>query len=108
MCCCWTPPFEGVTDSPHLGVQAENMVHQTEKQLEEFDEKVPEATKEKVKGSLEGLKTALTQDRVAELQPLMDTLQVPLLALYEIFFCYTAPILERYNVKAVVLKDTSL
>lgn len=52
------------------------MVYQTEKQLKEFEDKLPQEVKDKVRGSLDPLKTALAQDRVDDLQPLMDRLQV--------------------------------
>lgn len=53
------------------------MVYQTEKQLKEFDDKLPADVKDKVKGALEPLKKAVNEDRTDDLQPLMDALQVP-------------------------------
>eukprot|EP00668_Euglena_longa_P016044 GGOE01020243.1.p1 GENE.GGOE01020243.1~~GGOE01020243.1.p1 ORF type:complete len:787 (-),score=244.58 GGOE01020243.1:376-2685(-) len=69
--------------------QAEHMVYQTEKQLKEFDAKLPQEVKDKVKGSLEPLKTALAQDRVDDLQPLMDKLQEDMMSMGQAM--YSAP-----------------
>eukprot|EP00669_Euglena_mutabilis_P006199 TRINITY_DN189_c0_g1_i2.p1 TRINITY_DN189_c0_g1~~TRINITY_DN189_c0_g1_i2.p1 ORF type:complete len:809 (+),score=307.34 TRINITY_DN189_c0_g1_i2:31-2457(+) len=61
--------------------QAENMVYQTEKQLKEFDDKLPADVKDKVKGALEPLKKAVNEDRTDDLQPLMDALQEQLMGM---------------------------
>lgn len=61
--------------------QAENMVYQTEKQLKEFDEKLPQDVKDRVKTALAPLKTAVTENRTSDLQPLMDKLQEELMSM---------------------------
>ena len=51
------------------------MVYQTQKQLKEFDEKLPQDVKDKVNAALTPLKEALETATANELQVLMDKLQ---------------------------------
>lgn len=56
--------------------QADSMVYQTEKQLKELGEKLPEEMKTKVEGRLADLKKAIETDNVSDIKEKMDALQV--------------------------------
>ncbi|KAG2492602.1 hypothetical protein HYH03_009018 [Edaphochlamys debaryana] len=61
--------------------QAETMVYQTEKQLKEFEGKVPAETKAKVEGKLGELKTALPSDDAETIKNAMNALQQEVMAM---------------------------
>lgn len=56
--------------------QADSMVYQTEKQLKEMGDKLPEEMKTKVEGRLADLKKAIESDNVDDIKEKMNALQV--------------------------------
>ena len=55
--------------------QAESMVYQTEKQLKEFEAKIPAEVKSQVEGGLATLKTSISSDDVEGMKKNMESLQ---------------------------------
>lgn len=63
--------------------QADSLVFQTEKMLEENGENLPEDLKEKAKGHIETLKAAIASDNSEEMKKAMDDLSKEMAALYQ-------------------------
>ncbi len=61
--------------------QAESMLYQTEKQLKEFEAKVPEDVKSKLQAKMEELRTAVNADDVEGMKKGMETLQQEAMAM---------------------------
>jgi L1 cell adhesion molecule like protein len=61
--------------------QGESMIYQTEKQMKEFEEKLPQETKDKVNAALEPLKEAMKGDDTDAIQSAMDKLQEEVMAM---------------------------
>jgi len=61
--------------------QADSMVYQTEKQLQEFGDKVPDDVKEKVNAKLVDLKEAIPSDDAEKINAAMEALQQEVMAL---------------------------
>ncbi|KAL4451891.1 hypothetical protein ABPG75_007553 [Micractinium tetrahymenae] len=61
--------------------QADSLVYQTEKQLKEFADKVPEDVKAKVEGKAKELKEAIPTDDVAKIKAAMEELQKEVMSL---------------------------
>ncbi|KAL4420215.1 hypothetical protein ABPG77_011039 [Micractinium sp. CCAP 211/92] len=61
--------------------QADSMVYQTEKQLKEFADKVPEDVKSKVEAKAKELKEAIPTDDVAKIKAAMEELQKEVMSL---------------------------
>jgi L1 cell adhesion molecule like protein len=61
--------------------QGESMVYQTEKQLKEFEEKLDQATKDKVNAALEPLKAAVESDNTEEIKKCMEALQAEVMSM---------------------------
>ena len=61
--------------------QGEAMVYQTEKQLKEFDEKLPQETKDKVEAAMQPLRDAVAADNTEEIKKCMETLQTEVMSM---------------------------
>ena len=61
--------------------QADSMVYQTEKQLKEFDDKVPADVKDKVNAKLQDLKDAVPSEDAAKINAAIEALRTEVMAL---------------------------